>query len=267
MKSIGVLGCGPTGLLVAYAVEQAGHVPHIISEKKKSIIPGSQHLHGPVPGLTSEYPEGTIQFVRIGTAEEYARKVYGDRLRETGWENYLQVYPSWNVIRLYDQLWERYEDEISDLIIDSSDIPHLLEMYDAVISTIPAWKICNVPELHTFDGQEYWIKRLPTPEADKDHEIVVYNGLRSDHWYRWSILGGLCSIETTSWMDTGDPGWEKGTKAVGNDCDCWPTVHRCGRWAEWTHGITVYKSYLKATQIMEGLNDRTEQPEHHPATR
>jgi hypothetical protein len=254
MKNVGVLGCGPTGLLVAHAVEQAGHVPHIISEKKKSIIPGSQHLHGPVPGVTQPYPEGTIQFVRIGTAEEYARKVYGDATRETGWDNYLQVYPSWNVLKAYDKLWEHFEDDISDHLVMLEDMPDLIEMYDVLVTTIPMWGICKNPE-HNFVNQEYWLKRLPTPEADKDHEIVVYNGLRSDHWYRWSILGGLCSMETTAWTGT-DETWEQGVKAVENDCDCWPTVHRCGRWAEWRHGVTMYKSYLKATRIMEELNGR-----------
>lgn len=256
MKNIGVLGCGPTGLLVAHAVEQAGHVPHIISKKRKSVIPGSQHLHGPIPGLTSEYPEGTIQFVRIGTAEEYARKVYGDENRETGWDNYLQVYPSWNAIKAYDTLWDKYEGEISDISITSKDITTFLEMYDEVISTIPGWLICVRPQQHEFLEQEYWIKTLPTPEADKDHEIVVYNGLRSDHWYRWSILGGLCSIETTLWNATGEAGWQRGVKAIDNTCDCWPAVHRCGRWAEWRHGVTMYRSYLKAIRIMEEIDDR-----------
>src|SRR6516225_9660628 len=157
MKNIGVLGCGPTGLLVAYAVEQAGHVPHIISEKRMSQIPGSQHLHGPVPGLTSQYPEGTIQFVRIGTAEGYAQKVYGNAERETGWYNYLQVYPSWNIIRAYDTLWDRWVDDITDMDITISMIPEIIDMYDMVISTVPAQVLC-VNESHVFESQEYYIK-------------------------------------------------------------------------------------------------------------
>jgi hypothetical protein len=254
VKNIGVLGCGPTGLLVAHAVEQAGHVPHIISQKQKSEIPGSQHLHGAVPGVTPEYPEGTIQFVRIGTAEDYARKVYGDAARETGWDHYWQVYPSWNAIKAYDLLWDKYESEISDMMVMGYDVPELLDMYDAVISTIPHWLLCQAVDAHAFRRTEYWIKQLPTPEADKNHEIVVYNGLRSDHWYRWSILGGKCSIETTSWGDTGGEGWTIGHKAIDNNCTCWPDVHRVGRWAEWRHGVTMYRSYLRAVEIMEELD-------------
>lgn len=248
MTQVAVLGCGPAGLLCAWAVEQAGHTPIIFSRKEKSDIPGSQHLHGPIPGITSQYPEGTIQFVRIGTASDYALKVYGDRTRETGWDNYLQVYPSWNVINAYEKLWAHYEDEIADTeIMHPSSLKPIVEMFDCIISTLPAKVICENP-MHHFRGVPYYIKKLPTPEADREHEIVVYNGLPDDSWYRWSILGGLCSIESTEPFD--DPtDVIIGHKAVDNNCDCWPEIHRAGRWAEWRHGVTMYKAYLKADEI------------------
>lgn len=254
-KNVAVLGCGPTGLLVAYAVEDAGHVAHIISKKTKSAIPGSQHLHGPVPGLTSVYPEGTIQFVRLGTARGYAEKVYGDPERETGWVNYLQVYPSWNVIKAYDRLWEQFEDSVSDQEVTLSLIPDLIAEYDLVISTLPAQVLCK-HDLHSFTGAPYYIEKLPTPPADEEHEIVVYNGMLTDPWYRWSILGGLCSREFTNIPDNGyleGSLWTRGYKAVENDCTCWPEIPRCGRWAEWRHGVTMFKAYEKATRLMKEL--------------
>jgi hypothetical protein len=258
VKNVAVLGCGPTGLLVAHAVEQAGHVPHIISKKVKSDIPGSQHLHGPVPGLTSKYPEGAIQFVRLGTAEGYAHKVYGDATRETGWDNYLQLYPSWNIITAYDKLWERFESEVTDCNVTIAMLPEIIDMYDAIISTIPQQALC-VNESHVFTGSPYFIERLPTPPADEQHEIVVYNGLPTDPWYRWSILGGLCSIEYPfSYMPPKSVKEKRditdGWKAIDNNCDCWPDIWRCGRWAEWRHGVTMYKSYLKAVQMMEAIS-------------
>jgi hypothetical protein len=89
--------------------------------------------------------------------------------------------------------------------------------------------------------------------ADREHEIVVYNGLLTDPWYRWSILGGLCSMESTKpFADTGAE-VIVGTKAVDNTCDCWPEIHRAGRWAEWRHGVTMYKAYLKAEEIAREL--------------
>jgi hypothetical protein len=262
MSDVVVLGCGPTGLLVAWAVEQAGHTPRVISRKEKSVIPGSQHLHGPVPGITSQYPEGTIQFVRLGTAEGYAKKVYQDAERETGWDNYLQVYPSWNVLEAYDKLWEHFEGQIIDQEIRGGayrlqQLYELITSSDLIISTLPAKAICHDPA-HIFKGTQYWIKQLPTPEADREHEIVVYNGLLTDPWYRWSILGGLCSIEYTYegrhalQRDDGE-NWISGFKAIENNCDCWPDIARCGRWAEWTHGVTMFKAYHKAVGLMEAI--------------
>jgi hypothetical protein len=249
---VAILGCGPAGLLCAWAVEQAGLDVDILSAKTKSKIPGSQHLHGPVQGLTSPYPEGTIQFVRLGSARGYAQKVYGDPDRETGWDNYLQVYPSWNVIKAYDRLWDHFYDRIIDTVITPEQLDEITGVYDtgAIISTLPAQAICYRPQVHMFNGKPYYIKTLPTPEADRHHEIVVYNGLLTDPWYRWSILGGLCSIESTKpFADTGAE-VIVGSKAIDNDCDCWAgAVHRCGRWAEWRHGVTMYKAYLKAQEI------------------
>ena len=255
VKNVAVLGCGPTGLLVAHAIDEAGHVAHVISKKVKSDIPGSQHLHGPVPGITSLYPEGTIQFVRMGTAAEYARKVYGDPDRETGWSNYYQVFPSWNVLKAYDRLWEKYENEISDMTVTVGVMPDLIDMYDVVISTIPAQEVC-VDDRHVFAGVPYVIEKLPTPPADAHNEIVVYNGLPNDPWYRWSILGGKCSVEYPFSYTPIEPNGREfisGWKALSHDCDCWPTVWRCGRWAEWRHGITMYKAFQKASQIVREL--------------
>lgn len=249
MKNIAVLGCGPTGLLIAHAVLQAGHQPVVISDKVKSEIPGSQHLHGPVPGLTSPYPEGTIQFVRLGTEQNYAQKVYGDPSRSTGWGNYFQVFPSWNVVKAYETLWSRFGSEVVDFKIKTDDVQEIVNSYDMVISTLPQWSLCDVHE-HIFESVPYFIKTLPTPPDDENHEIVVYNGLPFDRWYRWSILAGLCSIEST------DPVWEdamEGTKAVTNNCDCHPAVIRLGRWAEWTHGVTMYKSYQRAMTLLEKI--------------
>ena len=258
MKRVAILGCGPTGLLVAHAAEQAGLHAKVYSVKEKSEIPGSQHLHGPVPGLTSLYPEGTIQFVRLGTARDYAEKVYGDPDRNTGWENYFQVYPSWNAPAAYDKLWDMWEERIEDTpYLDgrSGDwYRWLTEEYDLVVATIPAQSMCRNSK-HQFNSSRYYIIPLPTPPGDEKSEIVVYNGLPQDKWYRWSILGGLCSIESTNEFWYGDhPNVIEGFKAHSTDCDCYPAIPRLGRWAEWRHGVTMYTAYTRARELFNGLN-------------
>lgn len=248
MSDIAVLGCGPAGLLVALAVEQAGHTPHIYSIKKKSVIPGSQHLHGPIPELTPMYPEGTINFVRIGTARGYAQKLYGDPDQATGWEHYLQVFPSWNVLKAYDRLWDTFGDRVKDVKLDFDIVRNIALGHTVTISTVPAQALCYRHSEHTFEGKPYFLKQLPTPPGDEEHEIVVYNGLLADDWYRWSILGGICSIEYAKIPDTGHD--KMGLKAISNNCNCWPTIHRAGRWAKWKHGVTMYNAYQKAVEIM-----------------
>jgi len=259
MATVAILGCGPTGLLAAYAVQEAGHHSIIISERTKSHIPGSQHLHGPVPGLTPVYPEGTIQFVRLGSAEGYAQKVYGDSSKATGWDNYFQVYPSWNMIKMYDKLWSMFEFRVIDRKIDPEVMWTICNEYhhDMIITTIPIWATCERPQDHAFNGVDYAIRELPMPEGETN-EVVVYNGLPDDEWYRWSILGGKCSIEYPSHhlpeaTKENEGGWTFGKKAVGNTCKCWPGVHRVGRWAEWSHGVTVYSSYQKVTELLREL--------------
>lgn len=257
MKHIAVLGCGPTGLLVAHAAWMAGHEPHIISIKQKSTIPGSQHLHGSVPEITSIYPEGTIQFVRLGTAEGYAKKVYNDSTRNTGWESYNQIIPSWNVQHAYDTLWSRYESRIEDDVIGDGERLREIQLgHDLTISTLPAKSLCYRWGEHHFFGQNYVIIGQYLPACDANREIVVYNGLVTDPWYRWSILGGKCTIEYangTHPTDRPEGGFLTGFKAVSTDCDCYPSITRLGRWSEWKHGVTMHNAYTRAVKIMEEL--------------
>lgn len=255
MKKIAVLGCGPAGLLVAHAVEQSGHFPVIFSKLEKSKIPGSQYLHEPIPGVTDMYPENTVQYVRMGTARGYAEKVYGDPDRNTGWENYFNMYPSWNVIRAYDKLWDRFAARIRNRLVTPNDIYALRETHDLVISTLPQPGICEFNGEHEFKGSRYWIRTMPTETIDLGHDIVVYNGRPDDAWYRWSILGDVCSIEYASPPPEAPSadGWLSGFKAISNDCDCHPGVVRAGRWAEWRHGVLLHNAYHTALHALEEL--------------
>jgi hypothetical protein len=203
------------------------------------------HLQEHIPGLTSPYPDNTALFVRLGTAECYAEKVYGDPERETGWNNYNTIYPSWNVHKAYDNLWSRYERNIVDQNIDESFLREIKYMgYDRVITTLPAESTCIMD--HKFNYVPFWIQPLGTPDIDRDREVVVFNGLPSDPWYRWSILGGACSIESTKPM----PDAVAGKKAISTNCVCWPELVRAGRWAHWKHGVLLQHAFHTAEKVM-----------------
>lgn len=236
--NVAVLGCGPAGLIAAHAVEQLGHTVHIISQKQKSTIPGSQHLQDKIPGLTPVYPEYTVEFVRLGTAQGYAQKVYGDPSHPCGWQAYRGLHPSWSVFNAYDTLWERYEDRIQDAEVGATNLPSIISSFDRVVSTVPQPRLCT-SDRHLFDGVPYFIKPLEIHADDHNREVVVWNGLSDDHWYRWSILGSRCSIESTTPME----GALEGRKAIYSNCNCWPELIRVGRWAKWKHGVLLHHVY------------------------
>jgi len=245
-QPVAILGCGPAGLFAAEAVASLGHQPVIFSRKVKSTIPGSQYLHKPIPDLCPVYPDNLVQYVRMGTAEGYAEKVYDDATRNTGWDAYSTLYPSWNVIRAYDSAWNKHQHRIESTWINADELRVIQQLFDLVITTLPAQEICENEE-HNFEGSPYWIQTLPVPYVDRNKDLVIYNGMPADHWYRWSILSGVCSIETTKppldWQD--DLNVKQGTKAGSTDCDCHPNVVRVGRWAQWKHGVLLNDAYDK----------------------
>lgn len=249
---IAVLGCGPAGLLSALAIEQAGHQPIIFSRKQKSVIPGSVYLHESVPNLTGAYPDNHVQYIRLGDAQGYAEKVYGDAARETGWDNYFQVYPSWNAVKAYDKLWEMFQYRIIDCVVDKGLLQEIVLAHDHTITTLPAPDTCC--STHRFKGTPYFIKTLPVPALDGNKDIVVYNGLPDDDWYRWSVLSGICSIESVHPLWLNDPTVTKGIKCTETNCDCWKGVTRAGRWAEWRHGVLLNDAYKTVRDKMREIN-------------
>lgn len=242
---VAILGAGPAGLIVAHAVEQAGHVPRIYSRPFKSELPGSLHIRKPIPGLTSDYPDATVHIMRMGYAEDYAHKVYGSPEHVSGWANYFSIEGSWNAQRIYDRLWEHFHEWISGWELDDDELFAIVSDHDLVISTLPQNLLCRVG--HAFRGTPYWIKSLPTPEEDATREVIIYNGLPEDHWYRYSILGGKTAIESTRRME----GANEGIKVLDTDCDCNRSIVRAGRWAAWRHGVLLHDAYHTAVKAME----------------
>lgn len=248
---VAVLGCGPAGLLCAHAVARAGHTPVVYSQRKKSEIPGSLHLRGAIPDITGLYPDAAVQIVRMGTEQGYAFKVYGDANHETGWDNYASTYPSWNAFTAYDKLWQMYYKQIEDGLVDQAKLYDLLNSYDLVISTFPQPQLCHAR--CEFTSTPYWILPLPMPPGEMGRELIVYNGMLEDRWYRYSVLGDHCAIESAQPMF----GAQEGRKVVDNNCDCWPGIVRAGRWAEWRHGVLLHDAYHRAEKAMEELDGRS----------
>lgn len=250
-----VLGCGPAGLLSAYAAESRGHNVVIISKKEKSKIPGAVFLHEPIPTLTAPEPEGVVKFIKHGTKQGYAKKVYGSRYAECSWDLFPEgERPAWSMFNLYNKLWSRYETRIRNKMVDYLSVRAYLSVSDVVISTIPVSWIC-MDNAHSFNNQGIFILNKA---IDKSENIIVYNGDEQDSWYRTSNIFGSESTESTERFSNDivrQLGAEVsiGYKPINTDCDCLPQVHRVGRFGRWEKGILVHHAYKQTVELLEAL--------------
>jgi hypothetical protein len=240
-----ILGCGPAGLLAAHAARQAALDTTIYSIKEKSVMPGAQFLHEPIPGVTSATPDASAMFIKVGPKAGYAQKVYGSPDAPTSWDGYpAGERPIWSMGAAYDTLWELYNDLIVDADLNRFDIESLtVENPDALmISTIPAWILCQTGR-HVFRSKSVWIRSRQT---DTETNCVVYNGNPLIGYYRASNLFGWEATEFGHQV----PGALKGEKPLGTDCDCQPEIHRLGRFGTWSKGVLIHHAYSGAKELI-----------------
>lgn len=244
---VAVTGCGPSGLLAAHAATIRGHDATIYSRPDRSETGGAQYLHAPIPYLCDYLqPDMYIRFVKIGTAEGYAQKVYGDENAEVSWTKFdEEEVPAWSMRAVYQRLWQRYSDFISPTEITPEKIEELVASHDMVINTIPLKSICLNPIEHSFRSQSIMLTRTAKIEA---RNVIVYNGQMSENWYRTSDIGGEQWTEYST-MAGGPPilgDRVRGFKPISNDCDCHPTVIRVGRFGAWERGILAHQAFRSA---------------------
>jgi hypothetical protein len=260
---VAILGCGPAGLLAAEALVQQGHSPTIFSKKVKSQMFGAMFLHVPIPEVTPPDPEYTIQVVKVGTREGYAKLVYGDPAHPVSWD----VIPSgplrgWNLKKAYDVLWDRYQGIVHDREIGAADILDIEDSFQVVYSSIPLRSICR--EGHEFTKQDIWIihgdGKPHLIHGVNDVDMMYYNGYPPDgsveqtegfDWYRFSQLDSYQAWEHSSppnddWNDD----WYQlstGEKPISTDCDCWGGVRHIGRFGRWERGVLTHHTFNAVT--------------------
>lgn len=240
---VAVLGCGPAGLLTALAVEQAGHIPVILSNPVKSRMPGAQFLHTAIPGLTPDDPELFINFLKRGTAQGYATKVYGRRDAPTSWDAFPEgKVGAWSLARAYDLLWERYRRGIVPVEIGPEQLDAIEDQFDFAFSTIPAQVLCD-NSAHEFDSATVWIRTGRMPQGSN---MIEYNGQPLVGYYRSSAIDGQGSVEFGHPVTNAHPG----VKPLGTGCDCRPFFRRQGRFGLWRKGVLVHHAYFGAKGII-----------------
>ena len=254
MKSVCILGCGPAGLLGAYAAELQGADVTIMSEPNKSKIGGAMYLHRSIPAITEEQPDAWIWIEKRGTAEGYAEKVYGNPSHPvsfTQWET--GGHPMWSLRDAYDALWELYQAAINPYRVHPEDICEICNSFDLVVSTIPAPVICKSG--HRFAGAPIWItmsetiRRLPLDLK----QTMIYSGDPQDDWYRYSLIDGVRSWEYAK-KPPDQKGALKGQKVIDTDCDCHSELDnfmKAGRWGMWKRGVLSHHVYDQVSYALQ----------------
>lgn len=254
--SLAILGCGPAGLLAAHAAVRQGCRPTIFSVKKKSPHGGAQYLHKPIPGLTDMDPDMILRYVKVGTAEGYASKVYGDPTVPVSWDRFQEgQVPAWDMGKVYDQLWDEYENLIVDRHLDPAAAEQIMAGFGQVMNTIPLHALCRFETGHTFHKQDIL---LSDTAQVKMKNVIVYNGQPTERWYRTSCIG---DTEWTEYAVHGEAEYggltslagshaELGYKPTHTDCDCHPGMHRLGRFGKWQRTVLSHEAYDEAVDIV-----------------
>lgn len=251
---VAVLGCGPTGLLAAYAADRfAGADVAIFSKKRKSEMFGAMYLHESIPGIPLADPV-TVHYAHVGDTGAYRRKVYGPEYAgPVSAERYVEAHPAWDIRAAYSWLWDVYGYQVKSTEFQRSDqsgIAMLVASSDLVINTMPRYLLCGMPE-HKFDSREVWgIGDAPergifTPYSLPNNNTVVYNGDPDTAWYRASRIYGYNSLEYPNLRGKKPPieGISKIVKPIGTNCNCWPQVFHVGRYGKWQKGVLSHEAF------------------------
>lgn len=256
-KTVGVLGCGPAGLLAAHGVGMAGQPLSVHSQPVKSVQGGAQFLHQAIPGLTDTEPHYRIKYELLGTSIGYREKVYGleggtnpdfvsmDNVHDQ------QMQDVWDLGLVYEDLWEAFGFAVNEAEINGKWMAEHGNEFKLIISTIPKPALCIDPR-HKFEAQTIYIDPVvPTHLAPN---TIVYNGEPSPSWYRASRIGEAGGTEYSE-RTPAPPGVERFPvkKPIRTDCDCWPNVLHVGRYGAWKKGILVHHAYEAAVEAASSL--------------
>jgi len=243
-----------------------GFANHDIQFKTLSAEPspigGAQYLHLPMVDEDAE-PDAILEFIKIGSPEGYAEKVYGSGDVPTSWGEYGGQQKAWRLQQNYTALFSRFSRQIEGGFRATPASVHDLlvgvgmgeRRTTLVLSSVPASHICKRPDLHSFGRANILIKK-EKPDFISTDNVVIYSGRPEEKWYRACKLFGQCWTEYAH-FDAPDGGYITGFKPLGTDCNCFPTVHRIGRFGTWDRKVLLTDV---TTQVNEAVAKLEMQP-------
>jgi hypothetical protein len=253
--TVAVLGSGPAGLAAALAAANSGHRVLIATDSyDPSKQYGCQYLHAPMPGY-EQVAHTTVDYSLIGTPEEYRLKVYGPKWEgRVSPEDFVGQHEAWDIRATYNYLWD--DLHMSSMVrfeiinrIHNGILPD--DIYDFkpsfIISTIPAPALCFVPD-HHFTAHRIFASGSRAIEENQKDQIIC-DGTQENEWYRSACVFGY---RTTEWSYRPSNGYDVSavTKPLITDCDCYPEIHRVGRYGKWQKSYLVHQVYPEVMEIL-----------------
>lgn len=248
-----ILGCGPAGLAAAWAAVQSGREAAIVSNTyEPSRLYGCQYLHAPIPGF-EHAPKTIVDYSLIGTPEQYRQKVYGDKWEgRVSPEDFVGAHEAWDIRYTYRKMWTHLIEAgtvahyIGEVV--NGVIPDLVYQLDPgrIISTIPAPALCFKPD-HKFNYHSIYANGSRTAQPMSDNTIIC-DGTDRNAWYRISNVFGY---RTTEWASKPEGPSACVPKPLDTDCDCYPEIHRVGRYGAWRKSYLVHEVYPEVTELLK----------------
>lgn len=257
---IGVIGCGPAGLLAAHAATQNGHDVIIFSKRaEKSHLYGSQYLHEAIPGIYCGLVSKVKYTLHGGDLADYRRKVYGDR-----WDGDVSPgtldgeHKAWDIRLAYESLWAIYGRNIVTLPFDTRGQANLRLAnqvgertgIDKFISSIPriAWDSND----SNFQSSKVWAAgdapdqgRWSPVRPPADNEVIC-DASSDTGWYRLSCVFGHATVEWATKPPVA--GASEVIKPLAHTSTAAEEMIHVGRYGEWRKGVLATDAYRKALE-------------------
>lgn len=259
---IGVIGCGPAGLLAAHAATLNGHSVTIFSKRQeKSHLNGSQYLHEEIPGVYCG-PSSTVRYELVGgDMADYRTKVYGDK-----WDGDVSpgtldgTHKAWDIRLTYDNLWTLYHKRIVDLDLAQRGDANLRMInrlgeslgLDKIISSIPrtAWDADD----GNFRFSEVWaVGDAPgldqyCPIRPSTDNTVICDASPDTGWYRSSQVFGHATVEWPADRKPPLPEAARVIKPLDHRSQVAGDMIHVGRYGEWRKGVLSTDAFRKVLE-------------------
>jgi len=244
-KTVAVVGAGLVGRLAGWAAMLSGYTPVLFyrGPYNRSVPRGFVYLHE-----RCELPldEDELLVDNFGTAEEYARRVYGDsEVKTSFWDTGPKViYDPEQAISILEILQEG--------MLARSEFNHAHDVFsllsnggfDKVIVTIPVDKL--FPEIN-FKSRLAYVRSFDA--GDDVPNCCFYSGSPATSWHRAGVIFGRGFYEYTSRVVDGTT---EVTKVVESDAapPAIDNVLFTGRFGSWTKQL-AHESF---TEVLEWLS-------------